>query len=468
MNKRCCDCIVLLSICLLLALCGCDGSVPPAASAPAAPVLETSAPETVTPGAAPVPELSQREADWLEDFTFLKQQYIQYHPDPFYFCTEEEFDWKLDRLAAKIPQLTDNDIYFELSTIMAGMGDTHTEILPSDSFYDRAFPAVAYFFGDRLYLCGCLEGYEELAPFLLREIVAVNGVDMGYLKQQFERFIDPSNSWRAKELFQRNYFFPAFFDWVGGDKEGYVFQILNDNREVEFVEMPVISYSDYVAACRSGEVVYPESLRSIPYLSSGNRVEYFQEDTGECVYLFFSEMRSVSDTLLQEMIREPFEQAAELIEAHPSCDKLVIDLRGHFGGNLTAFECVRQCAQMLKATSIKRTYIVTGGYTQSAAIECIAILKDELDAVIVGEPTGQFTSFFMYDYLPAVVLPHSRIKVVISTGWWDGAPLTEIERDENGRLYEWESTILPDVFVYQDIEDIRQGKDSVIEWVLAQ
>ena len=28
--------------------------------------------------------------------------------------------------------------------------------------------------------------------------------------------------------------------------------------------------------------------------------------------------------------------------------------------------------------------------------------------------------------------------------------------------------ILPDVYVYQDIEDIRQGLDSVIEWVLAQ
>ena len=40
--------------------------------------------------------------------------------------------------------------------------------------------------------------------------------------------------------------------------------------------------------------------------------------------------------------------------------------------------------------------------------------------------------------------------------------------DETGRLYEWENTILPDVYVYQDIEDIRQGRDSVMEWVLAQ
>ena len=51
---------------------------------------------------------------------------------------------------------------------------------------------------------------------------------------------------------------------------------------------------------------------------------------------------------------------------------------------------------------------------------------------------------------------------------YDEWELTEEYYDEDGKLYPWENTILPDVYVYQDIEDIRQGKDSVIEWVLAQ
>jgi hemerythrin superfamily protein len=40
--------------------------------------------------------------------------------------------------------------------------------------------------------------------------------------------------------------------------------------------------------------------------------------------------------------------------------------------------------------------------------------------------------------------------------------------DEDGRLYQWETCIQPDVYVHMDIEDLRQGKDTVIEWVLAQ
>ena len=93
-----------------------------------------------------------------------------------------------------------------------------------------------------------------------------------------------------------------------------------------------------------------------------------------------------------------------------------------------------------------------------------------LGAVTVGEPTGQFTSFFhMQSSLDKpVVLPNSQISVMLSNSWRDGDPLVEVQYDENGKLYPWESMILPDVYVYQDIEDIRQGLDSVIEWVLAQ
>ena len=73
--------------------------------------------------------------------------------------------------------------------------------------------------------------------------------------------------------------------------------------------------------------------------------------------------------------------------------------------------------------------------------------------------------------------PHSQIKAYISDLWRDSAvllpemgisPVYEEYYNGDGRLYEWETCIQPDVFVHMDIEDLRQGKDSVLEWVLAQ
>ena len=131
-------------------------------------------------------------------------------------------------------------------------------------------------------------------------------------------------------------------------------------------------------------------------------------------------------------------------------------------------ECFREDAA--KALETEHTYVLTSGVSASAALTYIACFKDNLNAVTVGEPTGQFTSMFhMQSSLEeASVLPHSQISVQFSNAWWDGDPIVGEQYDENGRLYAWESTILPDVYVYQDIEDIRQGKDSVIEWVLRQ
>jgi hypothetical protein len=49
---------------------------------------------------------------------------------------------------------------------------------PYAPHYDRYFPVSAACFGSKLYLTSYLEGYEQLAPYLLHDIVAVNGVDI--------------------------------------------------------------------------------------------------------------------------------------------------------------------------------------------------------------------------------------------------------------------------------------------------
>jgi hypothetical protein len=49
---------------------------------------------------------------------------------------------------------------------------------PYAPHYDRYFPVSVACFGSKLYLTSYLEGYEQLAPYLLHDIVAVNGVDI--------------------------------------------------------------------------------------------------------------------------------------------------------------------------------------------------------------------------------------------------------------------------------------------------
>lgn len=460
-------CLLLLALCLLLTAYATGGQPNPASAEPdeaAASAPEVAAPEVETPlGTGMTEGLSQRERDWAEDIDFLRETYKTTHRDPFCLCPEETFDWRLDRLKEKVGELSDVDIYYELKAIIAGMGDNHTCLYPSETLSEqldsRWLPIHARHFGDRLYLYGYLEGYEQFQPYLLREITAVNGIDIAYLERKVSDIISPFNSWKGKEyaVFYLND--ATFLDWAGcGYADSYTLQILNENHEVQTVEAPIVPGEE----ARKGTVIYPENWDRLFYSRSENWAEYFEGEDGGCVYMSYIKLDSVTDVLMI------FDQAEDLIEAHPECRKLAVDLRSNPGGNANRVPQIQACVEQLSRLPIEQTYVITGGYSTSGAIACTAIFQNVMDAVVIGEPTGQFASFFYSGSDTKYVLPHSQCYGYISDGWYETGAEVDAYYDEDGRLYPWENTVLPDVYVYQDIEDIRQGKDSVIEWVLAR
>ena len=121
MKKR--ICLFLAAFCMLLTAC--DSEAQPGPDPTSSPAAEASAPTAEEPAG---PELPQRDRDWIEDIEYLRGEYKARHPDPFYRCKEEEFDWRMDQLAAKVGELSDSDIFYELAAIISGMGDTHTTL----------------------------------------------------------------------------------------------------------------------------------------------------------------------------------------------------------------------------------------------------------------------------------------------------------------------------------------------------
>lgn len=114
-------------------------------------------------------------------------------------------------------------------------------------------------------------------------------------------------------------------DWAGCDyQEGYTFQILNANQEVESIPVPVVSSKDL----DPGEWVVAENLKTISYLKGGNWASYCHGENGGFVYMVFSDLDETSIVLYQNL----FQETVQLINAHPDCGKLVIDLRNHGGG----------------------------------------------------------------------------------------------------------------------------------------
>lgn len=418
--------------------------------------LSSPSPEAA-PQSGPEPELTEREKNWREDLDCFKETYVKKHKDPFYYVSEEEFNWELEQLANKIPELSDTDCYFELAKIVANLKDVHTTIFPTEMIYDEIFPVGVKYFGDKLYLWGYWEEFGELQPYLLHEIVSVNGIDIRYLQKKAESVIDPANMWRSKEVFCSQYFVPTFLEWAGCDPTaGYEFQFLDDEQKVVTVKMPTITQDANISGVR----VKHENAEKLSYLDGESEVKLVEDDQGgACVVISFGSVMSNDSEFYQEL----FTSAAELLENDPEA-KLLIDLRHNGGGWYSNVEYIRINSDLLTASHMPQTFVATDGATMSAAIDVLLFYKEEMNALQIGEPTGQFSSYFMS--AGEQTLPNSKIPFRISHGWQDTAISKEPLYDENGKLYEWENTILPNVYVSQTLEDFKEGKDSVIEWVL--
>lgn len=461
-------CLLLAALVLVLAVCtSCaDENGPGSSLSQSPPKSQGTASSELSPSSAPVsetasqgePELTEREKLWREDLEYFKETYTKKHEDPFYYVSEEELNWQLEQLAQRVPELSDTDMYFELAKIVAGFKDVHTSLGMTDDFDSRRFPFGVMYFGDKLYLYGYWEEFEELEPYLLHEIVSVDGIDIRYLQKKAESILCPTNEWYSKEFFTYNYFIPAFFDWAGCDPtDGYEFQFLDDEQKVVSVAVPTITPDEAV----SGTPVAPEGLKKLSFLRGERGVELVEDGQGaSCVVVNFGMVLEGDQAAYQELFRS----AAELLTEHPEA-KLLIDLRYNGGGWYSPVQYIRLNAELLTEFRRPETYVAANGFTMSAATDILVFFREELDAVQVGEPTGQFSSYFTAAD-GGRTLPNSGIRFRVSQGWQDGRTSEEPLRDENGKLYEWENTVLPDVYVSQKIEDVKEGKDSVIEWIL--
>lgn len=404
-------------------------------------------------------EMTEREKGWREDFAYFKECYAQNHADPFYFVSEEELDWQLEQLAKKVPELSDTDLFFELSKIVAGLGDNHTALLTPEGFYSQIFPVGVCYIGEKLCPYAYLEGYEQFEPYLLHEIVSVNGVDIKYLEKKMESFINPNNVWARKTDFVNHFFMPAFFEWAGCDtKNGYSLQLLDDDQRVVSVEMPVIDYDEK----ERKKVVKAENWDAVDFRNKETGVEFHETEQGS--YVLFTLSNSMYNQ--EELYDQLMKKAASLLAEHPG-SKLVIDLRNDPGGWQEAVDDIEERIPLLKESYEPQTYVVTSGHTASGAIGVLLNFKREMNAVQIGEPTGQFTFFWGLANAPELTLPFSGIEFQIGNqrGYYPSKTI-ELRFDENSKLYECENTVLPDVYVSQSIEDAKQGKDSVIEWIL--
>lgn len=480
--------IITMVLCFLL-LAGCTTDVgettaPTETTFPAETMVpETSVPETTVPEETmPVGfadyecrYTDERDLHWEEDVVylakiFLGENVIKGHPyliDESYqkitmdnrvrsenFYNEElriQFIDEINGLIDQIPELTDAEIPLELNRVLALLGDAHSAVgVP----YEKLF-AIDF---EEFYEDGKVVLYTTMIPqtnpeLMYARLVAINGVSAEEIVDLLRAYIPSENEYWEVDNLSGIYFSSALIVraealravGVMGDKaESAVFTLETVSGETVDFSLDALTMDEwYQVPTYGGDFFTWETLMYRNYYESNYWYEYLEEE--DTLYLRIHRFDEEEENRFDNFCLHLNEYLRDLGGVH----KFVVDVRNNPGG----YGFYGPLIDVLNGEFVEDTYILIDGGSFSQAVNAAAHLRAEVEgAQLIGTPAGQPPNFW-----GGVMGYEMR-----NSGTYFQMPNTyalNIEDHEG-------DTLMPDIIVYQTIEDYMEQIDTVLEAVM--
>lgn len=420
----------------------------------------------------------ERDRAWEEDVIFLAQTVLGKHPKVFedVHWVKYSKDWssgylpvniyydvvlrnelidQIRELISKIPEISDRAIQYELMRIVALLDDAHSSIYWAKG--DR-FPIslkVLYVGGDAgIYV---VEAPEEYSDLLYTRLVCVNSIPVKEIVYDLMDYVSSENEYlSATEVIdQRSGSFLMWIDSlcaVGVMEEGErtaELSFLDANGEDITLTMDAVTIDEFKEMDMASGVFTSEA-----YLDCEDKVQsyywYTRMEDENTYYLRITQFRDNEAYPFTTFFNDIMLQLYDVEKPQ----KVIIDLRGNGGGKVL-WQMTNDFFGRLDGANTDGIYILLDELSCSASVIMSCQIKQGVeDVVIVGTPAGQPPDFFTgqaYETLPNSGLGF-QISACYAVTWKD---------------YEYDA-LMPDVTVYQTLEDYQLGVDTVLKYVLGQ
>lgn len=377
---------------------------------------------------------------WRQDLKFLAKELARRHKNAFHTISREAFERAVTELDAAIPSLQEPEIIVRLQQIVAMVGDAHTTFstFPPKTF--RRYPLSLVWFGNELRVTRTVAAYRRA---LGGRVLRVGGLSVEDVSAKVSRLVPQENDYWVRhvspgymtspEVLFTLKILPALErgQWTFEDAEGKQFSI----------DMSAISPDE--------KIEWLSTLKEVPLYRQRQGEQFWFKTLSDAQTLYVN-LRGYPET---KSFRGIADDLLKSVDASPP-KRLVIDVRQNTGGD---FNKGRYLLSGLKKRDAFRTrgsvYVITGRATQSAAMVNALDFRKELNAILVGEPTGGRPN--SYSENDEFRLPHSTLGISYST-----------------RYYKFQDTdtpaVMPDKILESSWESYPSGRDVVLEWILTQ
>lgn len=398
---------------------------------------------------------------WEKDISFYEKALKEYHPNLYKNINQEKFQNQIDALIKDLPYLSDLDIKFRLAQITASIGDAHTIFYPVTNM-SYIYPVKLEWFGNGLYVIKTDEQYKEI---LGKKILKINNIPINDVMNKINTTISHENTQWLKAINVQKVFIPEYLDYFGivkGKKATFTFNGENGDFNIDIIPKAISKLKDVSLSEKLIDKSFSlkeKGLYSYHY-DKDNKILYLQYNncydrstfdvSGEYTKKYMKKVFGIDnendlpdfETIIGDKIVQAFNSK--------KVNKFIIDLRYNHGGSaLLLQKFIGRIKNEVPVENRKKVFFITGKNTFSAAVVNCYDLKNELNAISFGEPTGSKPNMYGTPYL--FQLPNSKVTFSCST--------QEMYSCNNDSI----KYFMPDHVVEQKYEDYVRGIDIVYE-----
>ncbi len=392
------------------------------------------------------PYLTARRISIMDMDNTVTQRYFY---DP---VLRDNFISEIYALIEDLPELTDQQIAYELRRIVAVLGDAHSQVYFAN---DELFPLVVEQMEDDgklgLFVTRIPSAYQNL---LLSRLVSINGIAAEEVLQRLRPYIPTENEYWA------DYCITSIFNemliacksalqMVGimGEEDNAVFTFETADGQRTEVRLSALNISSGEYWNTNFSNATQNSMGFLSYNQYGETSYFYRYlELYDTMYLRLFDCSSDAEYRLSDLLEE-MDQKLRVIGA---VDKVVVDVRGNPGGYVGFID---DLIDFLRQIDTQDIYILVDNGSFSAATIFPSRAKVKLDHVtIVGSHTAQAPNFFAG--ATSLSLRKHEVYFTISMTYFEG------EAGFQGEA------LTPDILIYQNVDDYAMRVDTVLQTVL--
>jgi hypothetical protein len=386
---------------------------------------------------AMAPRLDLTPAQWREDVRALAVGLPKLHANAFFSLSRAEFDAEVAVLDRRAASANGDEMWVGLQQIAKSIGDGHTGV---NAPADRAvMPIEAARFGDDIRITAVGPG---LGAALGARIVKIGGTPINKV-------------WaRVLTLTAREELAPL--------REGDALIYLTRGYALHGLDVtPIRNRALYTVRGESGRLfdvdvaALAKGATAAMISDAAQKPLRFEEPQSAfwCKVLPAARALYCGWRAYEDLPAKARAMFATVDSARPA--KLIIGMRDNGGGdNTVGYAALIKPIEARADLNVRgRLYILVGPLTFSAAMNNAAQFQDETKAILAGQTIGERPN--SYQEPRQFRLPHSHLVVRASTLWY-------AFRKTGPNVVAPEKEIVP------TWDDVRNGRDPVLDWVLAQ